>query len=277
MLSHAALAAVAVHVGVIHYAMIPKGDPAKQMQAMQPILQYFEQQLGTSIVLDIPKDYKTLIEGCQSGKYDVAHLGGYAYVQVHEQAGWVPLVQGALAHAMRTVFITQTSSDIKTLDDLKGKTFGFGDPNSASDYLMPTYFLDLNNLPARATFKKFSFTRQAVEDVANYRLDAAAVEEVNFQHALKVGTVTPAQVRVFYTTPAFPDNLWAARKDFPSDLRIKWTQAFLRLDAKNPRDKKILDFLRTPSFVVPRNEDFAKVRDAELLEGLLTRPVGSAN
>ncbi|HEY9721746.1 MAG TPA: phosphate/phosphite/phosphonate ABC transporter substrate-binding protein [Oscillatoriaceae cyanobacterium] len=269
MLTHATIAVAALQAGVLHYALAPSANPAQQMQVQQPVIRYLEQQLGMRVELDIPKDNKELIDGCLSGKYDVAHFGGYAYVQIHEQAGWLPLVQGKLAHAMHTVFITQSDSDIKTLDDLNGKSFGFGDRNSASDYLMPTYFLDLNDLPARAIFKRIDYTKHPVEDVANYKLDAAAVEQVSFQHTIKSGVVPENSVRVFYTTPPFPDNLWATRANLAPDLRTRLTNAFLRLDENNPADKKILDILRAPSFTVPRNEDYAKVRDAELLEGLL--------
>lgn len=269
MLTHATLALAALQAGVLHYALAPSGDPALQMKTQQPVVRYLEQQLGMRVELDIPKDNQALIDGCNSGKYDLVHLGGYAYVQIHEQSGWAPLVQGKLAHAMHTVFITQADSDIKTLDDLNGKSFGFGDRNTASGYLMPTYFLDLNDLPARAIFKRIAYTKHPVEDVANYRLDAAAVEQVSFTHELKHDNVPPSALRVFYTTPPFPDNLWATRQAMPATLRTRLAQAFERLDPSNPQDKAILDILRVPSFIEPRNEDYAKVRDAELLEGLL--------
>ena len=102
------------------------------------------------------------------------------------------------------------------------------------------------------------------------------MEEVNYEHALKSGVVPPGQLRVFYRTPAFPDNVWAARQDLSQDFRARWASAFLRLDSRNAHDKQLLDILRAPKFIVPRNEDYAKVRDAELLEGLLTRTKSAA-
>lgn len=256
---------------VIHYGVMPKGDPAQQKMTLQPIVRYLEAQTGAKVSLEVAPDLNALIQGCVAGKYDVAHMSGYAYVQVHERAGWLPIVQGTLAHRMHSVFITQTGSDIKNINDLKGKTFAFGDPNSAAEYLMPTYFLDLNNLPARATFKRFVFSKTVAEDLVNYKVDAAVMEEVNYKHALKRSLIAPGQTRVFYITPEFPDNVWACSKSLAPALQQRWSQAFLRLTPKTPTDKRLLDILRAPGFLVPRNEDYAKVREAELMEGLMTR------
>jgi phosphonate transport system substrate-binding protein len=129
-------------------------------------------------------------------------------------------------------------------------------------------------MPARATFKRIETTTRPVEDVANYKLDAAVVEEVNYKHALDNHLVGANQVRVFYTSPGFPDNVWAGRPDLPEPIRARWVRAFLDLNPANPRDKVVLNALRAPRFIVPRNEDYAKVRDAVLLEGLLTHPAG---
>lgn len=44
------------------------------------------------------------------------------------------------------------------------------------------------------------------------------MDELVFGNMMKSGKITPEQVRVFYTTPAFFDYVWAARKSLDSKL-----------------------------------------------------------
>jgi phosphonate transport system substrate-binding protein len=77
-------------------------------------------------------------------------------------------------------------------------------------------------------------------------------------------------VRVFWTTPAFVDYLWAARKDLDPSVRQKITEAFLALDPANPAHRPILELLSAKGRYVPVDvAAYASLREAAVREGLL--------
>src|SRR5258708_5328760 len=105
--------------------------------------------------------------------------------------------------------------------------------------------------------------------VANAKVDAGAMDELVFANMTKSGKITPAQVRVFYTTPAFFDYVWAARKGLDPKLCDCFAAAFLKLDASNPESKVLLDLLNATKYMRADDSSYDRLRRAAREEGLL--------
>jgi phosphonate transport system substrate-binding protein len=65
------------------------------------------------------------------------------YLEAHKKYGVEVLVKALTEgkSAYRSVIITKSDSDISSLEDLKGRTFAFGDPHSLSSYIAPRVLL----------------------------------------------------------------------------------------------------------------------------------------
>jgi phosphonate transport system substrate-binding protein len=106
--------------------------------------------------------------------------------------------------------------------------------------------------------------------VGERRVDAGALDEAVWERLVREGKVDPAKVHVFWTTPAFVDYLWVARKDLDPAVAKKIADAFLALDQTRPEDKRILDLLSAKGrFVKVDPAAYAVLRDAAVREGLL--------
>src|SRR5256885_10353400 len=76
-------------------------------------------------------DYAAVVESLATRKLDLAWLGGFTFVQakIRTNGTAIPIVQREEDAKFTSKFITANPA-IKTLADLKGKSFAFGAPSS---------------------------------------------------------------------------------------------------------------------------------------------------
>jgi phosphonate transport system substrate-binding protein len=255
----------------LRLSMIPTTDPGKMIREAQPLMSYLEKETGAKIEMTVPTNYAAVVEAMTSDQVDIAHFGGFTFVQASARAGAKPLVQREQDQKFHSLFVTQVQSNIRTLKDLNGHSFAFGDVNSTSGHLMPEYYMRDARVQT-TVIEKALYTGghdATALAVANKKVDAGAMDENVFQKMMKDGKITGQQIRVFWTTPPFFDYVWAARKDLDPKLAESFAKALLSLDAKNPEHKAILDFLSAAKYVRARDSDYAKLRQAAKEAGLM--------
>ena len=256
---------------LLRLGMIPSTDPGKIVRDSQPLVKYLEKETGARVDLVVPTNYAAVVEAIANDRVDIAYLGGFTFVQASHRAGVRPLVQRERDQNFHSVFITQPGSGINALADLKGHTFAFGDVNSTSGHLMPAYYMREANVDPGVLAKAlYSGGHDATAlAVANKKVDAGAMDELVFGNMMKTGKITSDQVKVFYTTPAFFDYVWAARKGLDPKLSDAFAAAFLKLDASKPDDKVLLDLLNATKYVRAEDSSYDQLRQAARDEGLL--------
>lgn len=261
----------AVQQPTLRLSMIPTTDPGKMLRESQPLVDYLQRETGAKIELTIPTNYAAVVEAIGSEQVDIAHFGGFTYVQASDRYGVRPLVQRDRDQNFHSVFITQPASPINGLADLKGRSFAFGDVNSTSGHLMPEYFMRQSGVdPEVITKAVYTGGHDATAlAVANRKVDAGAMDELVFDRMTKEGKLAPDSVRVFYTTPPFFDYLWAARKGLDLKLAESFASALLKLDAADERQKKVLDILGATKYVRADERDYERLRQAARDAGLL--------
>jgi phosphonate transport system substrate-binding protein len=257
--------------GPLRVSMIPTTDPSRMLREAEPLVKHLQQATGRRVELTIPQNYAAVVEAMVQGQVDLAHFGGFTFVQANRRAGAVPLVQRERDRNFHSKLIT-AREDVKRLADLTGKRFAFGDVNSTSGHLMPAYFMRKGGVDA-AVLDGALYTGghdATALAVAEKKVDAGALDEAVWERLVQDGKVDPSKVRVFWTTPAFVDYVWAARKDLDPSLRQKLAEAFLALDPANPAHRPVLELLSAKGRYVPVDvAAYAPLREAALREGLL--------
>ncbi|MCR9145688.1 MAG: phosphonate ABC transporter substrate-binding protein [Rhodobacteraceae bacterium] len=104
---------------------------------------YTEELLGVPTKVFTPADYDGVIQGLLGGSIDMAWLGASAYAKTHltdPDAVEPVLVKVNVdgSYGYHSIGFARKDSGITSLEDLQGKVFGFGDPNSTSGYLIPS-------------------------------------------------------------------------------------------------------------------------------------------
>ena len=256
---------------VLRLGMIPSTDPGKIVRDSQPLVKYLEKETVSRVELVVPTNYAAVVEAIANDRVDIAYLGGFTFVQASRRAGVQPLVQRESDQKFHSLFITHPRSGINSLADLKGHSFAFGDVNSTSGHLMPAYYMRAANVdPSLIAKALYTGGHDATAlAVANRKVDAGAMDELVFGNMMKAGKIKPDQVKVFYTTPAFFDYVWVARKGLDPKLSDSFAAAFLKLDASNPDGKVLLDLLNATKYVRAEDSSYDKLRQAAREEGLL--------
>ena len=255
----------------LRVSMIPTTDPSRMLREAAPLVARLEKATGRHVTFTIPQNYAAVVEALVEGQIDVAHLGGFTFVQACKRADVVPLVQRERDRQFHSKFIT-ARDDVRTLADLKGKRFAFGDVNSTSGHLMPAYFMRKEGVdPAVVEQAIYTGGHDATAlAVAEHRVDAGALDEAVWETLTSQGKIDPAKVRVFWTTPSFADYVWVARKDLDPAVAKKVADAFLALDPTKPQDRPILELLSAKDrYVSVDSHEYTALRKAAEREGLL--------
>ncbi|WAC75614.1 putative selenate ABC transporter substrate-binding protein [Roseateles sp. SL47] len=271
----AALALASAHAQtVLRVTAIPDESPTELARKFAPLGKYLEKELGVKVEWTPVTDYAAAVEAVVNKKIDLAWFGGFTFVQANVRSGGkiIPLVQREEDEKFRSVFITEASSKINKLEDLKGHTLSFGSASSTSGHLMPRSFLLAAKINPDTDLKRISFSGAhdaTVAAVAGGKVDAGALNISVWEKLVSEKKVDPKEIRVFYTTPPYYDYNWSVHAEMPAALQEKLKQAFLKLNDSTPEGKEILALQRATRFVPTKPENYAGIKAAAENAGLL--------
>ena len=258
---------------ILRVSAIPDEAPTELQRKFAPLGKYLEAETGMKVVFTPVTDYATVVEALATKKIDLAWLGGFTFVQakIRTSGTAIPIVQRAEDAVFTSRFIT-ADPNIKSLADLKGKTFAFGAPSSTSGSLMPRFFLQQAGLNPEKDFKNVAFSGAhdaTVAFVAAGKAEAGVLNASVWDKLVEQKKVDTDKVRVFATTPPYFDYNWTVRGDLDPVIIKKLTDAFLKLDPANPEHKAILDLQRAAKFIPTKKENYDGIEKAAHSAGLL--------
>ncbi len=256
----------------LRVSAIPDEAPTELIRKFKPLGEYLEQQLGMPVKFTPVSDYAAVVESLASDRLDLAWLGGFTFVQTRLKTGdAIPLVQREQDEQFTSKFIT-ADPEVKSLADLKGKTFAFGSVSSTSGSLMPRYFMLKDGIEPEQYFKRIAYSG-AHDATAAWveagKADAGVLNASVWDKLVAAGKVDTAKVRVISTTPPYYDYNWTVRGNLDPALVEKIKAAFLALDPANPEHKAILDLQAASRFIETKPENYAGIEEAARAAGLL--------
>ena len=267
------LAAPVFAQAVLKVSAIPDEAPTELQRKFAPLGAYLEKETGMKVEFTPVTDYAAVVEGLAARKLDLVWLGGFTFVQARLRTGTaIPIVQREEDRIFTSKFIANAAAGINTLADLKGKNFSFGSVSSTSGHLMPRYFLLQNTLNPEKDFKRVAFSGAhdaTALQVESGKVEAGVLNASVWDKMVQEKKVDVSKVRVIYTTPAYFDYNWTVRGDLDPALTKKLTDAFLKLDAKNPAHKEIMDLQRASKFITTNADNYKGIEAAAREAGLL--------
>lgn len=255
----------------VRIGMIPDaGATQVSIDEKAPLRDYLSRMLGQPVELIIPTSYNATVEAMGNGSLDFAYFGGLTYCKAHVRYGVIPLVQREIDQNFHALLITQSNSSIHSLADLRGKRMAFGDINSTSGHLFAVKAMLVAGINPEKDLKWQRFTGShaaTMEAVASGAADAGSVDETVYKAMTSDGKIDGSKLRIFYTTPAFPDYVWAARKDISPELQQRFANAFLSLNTS--KNAEVLKILRGERFVRANDAEYVPMRQLAKQLGLM--------
>ncbi len=257
----------------LRVSAIPDENPQELLRIFTPFVNYLSKELGLPVKFFPVVDYAATVEVLAAGRLDLVWYGGFTSVQAAQRAkGARRIVMRKEDAKFKSKFITRKGTGIRSLKDLKGKTFSFGSVSSTSGHLMPRYFLLQAGIVPEKHFDKFAFSGAhdaTAAWVGAGRVDAGALNFLVWDKLVENKKVDTSKVRVFWTTPPYVNYVWVVRGGLEEGLVKKISEAFLKLDYRYPKHKRLLDLHRTKGYIPAKDSDWEGIKKAAIAAGLL--------
>lgn len=254
--------------GGVKFGAIPFESEALLQAAYKPITAALSKSLNCPVKLQLFSNYTAGIEAMRAGKLDLSNFGPLSYVLAAKLAHAEAVVtfgtqQGKIDSYYASI-VTPSSSDIKTLADVRGKTFAYSDPASTSGYLFPAYGLTTAGINyksgVKATFAG-SHT-SSYEALHNKKVDAGELNSTQIAAAKAQGIYHDGDFRTLWKSAPIPQDPIALRAGMPAAFKKKIISALLSIDfTKFPAKAKLgLDDQSAARFVRVEDSTYDGIR-----------------
>lgn len=250
-------------------------DRERNDATYRPLAQYLESQLGRKVELRTVDSWEGLAKSLANGETDLALMGPWGYVLANHAAR-AQVVSTILYDGKPEYFalmITHPDSGIKSVADLKGKTFAFGDKGSTSGYLIPLHYFMTQGIDPETYFAKVLYTKhQAIEtQVAAGQLDAGADYNRNRNAMIEQGLIKAERSKVIWQSAPLPNDAFAVSEALFKDkaLVTRLQTALVGVGEQLKKQPNLLPAHYT-GFVTTDNSFYKPIRDAGLATGKLS-------
>lgn len=228
----------------INFGIISTESSSSLKSRWAILLEDMEQSIGVKVNGYFATDYSGVIEAMRFNKVQVGWFGNAAAVQAVDRSEGQVFCQrtnGDGTRGYNSVLITHKDSPIISLDHLlanPGKyTFGNGDPNSTSGFLIPAYYLwGKNNIDIRRHFTRIVNANHETNalTVAMRQVDVATNNTEDLAKLRKAHPDKFAQLREVWRSVLIPTDPIVYRKDLPDALKDKIRTFFITYGRERP-------------------------------------------
>ncbi|RYF36660.1 MAG: phosphate/phosphite/phosphonate ABC transporter substrate-binding protein, partial [Comamonadaceae bacterium] len=209
---------------VLTVGLIPSEDSRAMIANSQAMMDMLSKALGMPVKPFVAADYNGVIEALRSKRLDVAYLGPFSYVLGTTVADIEAFAVAETKKAGRSFYHSQViahkDSGIKTVADLKGKTFAFVDPSSTSGHLFPKAGLMKAGFNPDKDFGRVIFSGShdsSAIAVQNRKVDAAAIADRILDAAVAKGLARREDLVEVWKSDPIPESPTVWRKDLAPD------------------------------------------------------------
>lgn len=225
--------------------------PAAMHQRLKPLTDYLSRTLKRPVALKLSPELSAAADDVATGKVDIAYLTPVAYIKAHKK-GDVRLAAKTITkgeQSFRLMLLVRHDSPIKTVRDLAGKNFAFGDQAAI---LQRAVVVNAGiKLEELGSYKFIGHYDNIARGVANGDFDAGILKDTSAFEWEKKG------LRVIHASPQLPPYNIVVGRHVSEPLHHKIKQAFLALKASNPKHHEVL------MAIDPSYDGFAPTTDAE--------------
>lgn len=240
-----------------------------------PLIEAMKKQTGFNVTAFFAPDYAGIIEGMRFNKVQVAWLGNKSAIEAVDRANgevFAQMVNSDGTQGYYSHLIVNADSPYSNLDDVlkngKSLSFGNGDPNSTSGFLVPGFYVFAKNkIDAKTHFK---ITRSANHEtnalaVANKQVDVATNNSENLEKIQQRYPEKFKSIKIVWTSPLIPLDPMVIRKDMAEAQKTKIKNFFYNYGKTDAGEKEVLmKISKLSGFKESTNRQLLPIRQLDL-------------
>ena len=281
----------------INFGIISTESTQNLKGTWEPFLADMEKKTGLKVNAFFAPDYAGIIQAQRFKKVDVAWYGNKAAMEAVDRADGEVFVQSVAANGdpgYWSLILVHKDHELAQIEPAKSGglnfdpntykgcepcmkmffdkigsyTFGNGDPNSTSGFLVPSYYVfGQKNIDPKQAFKRMvtaSHETNALA-VANKQVDAATNNTESLER-IKVNFPDKYnQLRAIWISPLIASDPIVWRKDLPAETKAKVKDFFMTYGTTGVEsEKKILTALQWAPFKESSNKQLIPFRQLDL-------------
>jgi phosphonate transport system substrate-binding protein len=266
-------------IKTLNFGIIATESSQNLKQDWQPILDDMTRKIGVKVNAFFAPDYGGVIEGMRFNKVHLAWYGNKSAIEAVDRSSGEVFAQmvnadGTLGY--HSYVSVHKDSPYQSLEDIfrnaKNMSFGIGDPNSTSGFLVPSYYVfALNNVEPKKAFKTVRGANHEsnILAVANKQVDAAVHSSDTYERVKTRKPEIGNQLRQIWKSPLIAADPLVWRKDLPADMKAKIKDFFVTYGKSGPNaenEKAKLAKLTLGGFQESTDEQLKPVRQLELFK-----------
>jgi len=259
----------------INFGFISTEASQNLREDWQPLIDDMSKQLGVKVTPFFASDYAGIIEAMRFNKVQVGWFGNKSAMEAVDRSSGDVFAQMVNADGTLGYYshlIVHKDSPLNTLDDVlknaKSLSFGNGDPNSTSGFLVPGFYVFAQNkVDAKTAFKIARSGNHEANAlaVANKQVDVATNNSENLDKILQRYPEKFKEIKIIWTSPLIPLDPLVMRKDIAEPLKTKIKTFFYNYGKNNAHEREvIMKISKLSGFKASTNAQLIPIRQLEL-------------
>ncbi len=275
LLTACALGTAHAEEKVINFGIMSTESSQNLKSIWQPFLDDMSKKTGLKVNATFASDYAGLIQGMRFNKVDVAWVGNKAAIEAVDRSNGEVFAQTGAADGAPgywSLLIVRKDSPINSVEDMlknaKNLTFGNGDPNSTSGYLVPGYYVFAkNHVDASTAFKRTLNSSHEVNalSVAKGQLDVATFNTESWDRLAVTQPDKVKELKVIWKSPLIPSDPMVWSKALSDENKAK-IREFFATYGNTDEEKTVLKNMQLGKFLTSSDDQLLPIRQLELFK-----------
>ena len=268
----------------LRFGILSGENEKDRIQRYTKFKKYLEEETGLPVKVYTASSYDGVIQAIAADQIEFAFFGSSSYAAAYTETngGVDPLVSRKQADGSTgyySIVTVRCDSGYEKIEDLKGKTLAFADPDSTSGYAVPYYNLLKQGYDPETYFGATPFSgahETGVLGVSNGQFDAAATYMTNEesgipQRMVKKGMLEAGVICPIWKSPEITSGPFTARKNLPETMKEDIATLLMDIPEKDPEafaamtaNPKQIGWIRVNhdryQWIVEMREEIRKIR-----------------
>ena len=231
----------------LRFGILSGENEKDRIQRYAKFKKYLEKETGLPVKIYTASSYDGVIQAIAADQIEFAFFGSSSYAAAYTETngGVDPLVSRKQADGSTgyySIVTVRCDSGYEKIEDLKGKTLAFADPDSTSGYAVPYYNLLRQGYNPESYFGATPFSgahETGVLGVINGQFDAAATWMTNEesgipQRMVEKGMIEAGVVCPIWKSPEITSGPFTARKNLPDAMKEDIATLLMDIPEKDP-------------------------------------------